>query len=492
MPSSMLDLLESSETLQAQLHVSMQKDGRSEQAIAATVKTEQDPGCGLAARTPTWFVTEVPRCPRISINGLQIALAHLADAQAKIHNRPRITAGHQAACTIQITDLRLGPAGGHTLGTALNGCVWVGQEASRECIAPAPNPHNYLSPTHSTLTILRCSRTSINVLRVALAYWAGAKPEIHNQLHIAADRQAELAIQIAGIPQHVRDALSGMDWLRSEFTPLPLINPRQTFLVSLVLASKFSLDKAFSNKTWAKLSGLEALEVIKCKHALGTTLNWHLWVGWEASRECVVPAPNPRDYPLPAHLTLTMLPPSVFARSQSGAWENPTLSSLRENASPTRSSSPLLTVFTQGSTPSLTLSETSSEVDVPQGYDEFSTWAPTPEMVSKPEEMLHGSPLGYPSATMGGPMRLALEPVVQTRLVLPPFRSFDRPVPRYGPSEMVTPQMDSNLGCVHMPPVCFERASNESPLAYTDFARPWEAMSGQAHWDFDQGGVVGI
>ncbi|KAG9092022.1 hypothetical protein FS749_016069 [Ceratobasidium sp. UAMH 11750] len=113
-------------------------------------------------------------------------------------------------------------------------------------------------------------------------------------------------------------------------------------------------------------------------------------------------------------------------------------------------------------------------------------------MVSEPEEMLHGSPLGYPSATMGGPMRVASEPVVQTRPVLPPFRSFDRPVLRRGPSEMVTPQTDSNLGCVHMPPVCFERASNESPLAYTDFARPWEAMSGQAHWDFDQGGVVGI
>ncbi|KAG8680624.1 alpha-tubulin [Ceratobasidium sp. 394] len=58
-------------------------------------------------------------------------------------------------------------------------------------------------PPARTLTwfvteVLCCSRTSINVLQVALAYLAGAKPEIHNQLRIAANRQAELAIQITG------------------------------------------------------------------------------------------------------------------------------------------------------------------------------------------------------------------------------------------------------------------------------------------------------
>ncbi|KAG9092915.1 hypothetical protein FS749_015346 [Ceratobasidium sp. UAMH 11750] len=49
-----------------------------------------------------------------------------------------------------------------------------------------------------------------------------------------------------------------MDWLGSEFMPSPLIDPRQTFLVS-----KFLLDKEFSNTAWAKLSGLEALQVVK-------------------------------------------------------------------------------------------------------------------------------------------------------------------------------------------------------------------------------------
>ncbi|KAG9078925.1 hypothetical protein FS749_009011 [Ceratobasidium sp. UAMH 11750] len=152
---------------------------------------------------------------------------------------------------------------------------------------------------------------------------------------------------------------------------------------------------------------------------------WRFRVGREASRKCVAPAPNPHNYPSPAHSTLTMSPPLVFARSRSGTWENPTLSSLRENASPTRSSSPLSTVSTQGSIPSLTLSVAGSEADTSQGYSDFNTWAPTPKMVSKPEEMLYGSQLEYPSTTMGGLMRIVSEPVVHTRPVLLPFCSFD-------------------------------------------------------------------
>jgi hypothetical protein len=54
-----------------------------------------------------------------------------------------------------------------------------------------------------------------------------------------------------GLPQHVRDVLPGMDWLGSEFTPSPLIDPHHTFLASLILVSKFLLDKVFSNKARA-------------------------------------------------------------------------------------------------------------------------------------------------------------------------------------------------------------------------------------------------
>ncbi|KAG9088081.1 hypothetical protein FS749_002444, partial [Ceratobasidium sp. UAMH 11750] len=57
-------------------------------------------------------------------------------------------------------------------------------------------------PPARTLTwfatrVLRRTRASINVLQLALAYLVGAKPGMDNQVRIAADRQAELAIQIA-------------------------------------------------------------------------------------------------------------------------------------------------------------------------------------------------------------------------------------------------------------------------------------------------------
>ncbi|KAG9113864.1 hypothetical protein FRC07_007718 [Ceratobasidium sp. 392] len=373
----------------------------------------------------------------------------------------------------------------------------LGEQAAKQLEQQVEEADPSREPPARTLTwfvteVLCRSCMSINVLQIVLAYLAGAKSEIHNQLRIAADRQAELAIQIAGIPQHVRDALPGMDWLGSEFTPSPLIDPRRTFLASLVLVSKFLLDKAFSNKAWAKLSGLKALEVGKCERALGTALNWRLWVGREATRESVAPTPGPSNYPSPAHSMITMSPPTTFVRSRSGAWENPTLASLHNNVSPARSISPMSTIFTQGSTPSLTMSGPGSELDALHGYDELSAWTTqTPELVSKPEETLHGSPLGYPSATRGNSMHIALEPIVHTRPVLPPFRLFDRPVLRRGPSDMVTPQTDSNMGCAHMLPVCYNRQSNEDPLAYTNFARPWERMSGQAHWDFEHGGVIG-
>jgi hypothetical protein len=62
-----------------------------------------------------------------------------------------------------------------------------------------------------------------------------------------------------GLPAHIREALPAMDWMGGDFTPSPLIDPRRTFLASLVLASKFLLDKAFSNKAWAKSVTMRSL-----------------------------------------------------------------------------------------------------------------------------------------------------------------------------------------------------------------------------------------
>ncbi|THU95413.1 hypothetical protein K435DRAFT_779079 [Dendrothele bispora CBS 962.96] len=61
--------------------------------------------------------------------------------------------------------------------------------------------------------------------------------------------------------------------------PSPLLCPRRAFLASLILASKFTQDKCYSNRAWAKLSGLPPREIGRCERALGDALDWRLWVG---------------------------------------------------------------------------------------------------------------------------------------------------------------------------------------------------------------------
>lgn len=61
--------------------------------------------------------------------------------------------------------------------------------------------------------------------------------------------------------------------------PSPLLCPRRAFLASLILASKFMQDRCFSNRAWAKLSGLPPREIGRCERALGEALEWRLWVG---------------------------------------------------------------------------------------------------------------------------------------------------------------------------------------------------------------------
>ncbi|KAG6828207.1 hypothetical protein H0H92_008780 [Tricholoma furcatifolium] len=65
--------------------------------------------------------------------------------------------------------------------------------------------------------------------------------------------------------------------------PSPLLCPRRAFLASLILASKFTQDKCYSNRAWAKLSGLPPREIGRCERALGEALEWRLWVGKQPS-----------------------------------------------------------------------------------------------------------------------------------------------------------------------------------------------------------------
>lgn len=85
--------------------------------------------------------------------------------------------------------------------------------------------------------------------------------------------------------------------------PSPLLCPRRSFLAALILASKFTQDKCYSNRAWAKLSGLSPREIGRCERALGDALDWRLWVG-KAAAPAVPPASKP--------ITRSQSDPSIF------------------------------------------------------------------------------------------------------------------------------------------------------------------------------------
>ncbi|KAB5588801.1 Cyclin protein [Ceratobasidium theobromae] len=105
--------------------------------------------------------------------------------------------------------------------------------------------------------LLRRSHTSAPVIRAALEYISRAAPEIQRVIEESDERSC------------ARDS--------------PLLDPRRVYLAAIILGSKFLLDRTYTNKTWASVSGLDALEVGRCERTLAEALQWRLWVGGPGS-----------------------------------------------------------------------------------------------------------------------------------------------------------------------------------------------------------------
>jgi len=180
-------------------------------------------------------------------------------------------------------------------------------------------PTNPLVPIRSFVhEVLRRSRTSGGVLQTALCYLEAIRPKIpqlvkqeqHGQhfdesaqeSRICRATDVELAecIAPASVMDTVRicddnsmpmmdppDPIVACSQSVPSCLPSPLLCPRRAFLACLILASKFTQDKCYSNRAWAKLSGLPAREISRCERALGEALDWRLWVGKRPS------APSP-------------------------------------------------------------------------------------------------------------------------------------------------------------------------------------------------------
>ncbi|KAF5351860.1 hypothetical protein D9756_007545 [Leucocoprinus leucothites] len=99
--------------------------------------------------------------------------------------------------------------------------------------------------------------------------------------------------------------------------PSPLLCPRRAFLASLILASKFTQDKCYSNRAWAKLSGLPAREISRSERALGEALDWRLWVGKTPVQSSLASGPSPTG------TTTTSNRPVVRSQSESNILSMP-------------------------------------------------------------------------------------------------------------------------------------------------------------------------
>lgn len=173
--------------------------------------------------------------------------------------------------------------------------------------------------------VLRRSRTSTSVLQIALCYVEAIRSKIPGLVHkhqvlIEGHSSSGYATDASAISTMSRCASPGPgDTVRvsdeDEFTggslsasafgsstlepsPSPLLCPRRTFLAALILASKFTQDKTYSNRAWAKLCGLPAREISRAEHALGEALDWRLWVGKKPVNSIHASPPPPTVRPV--------------------------------------------------------------------------------------------------------------------------------------------------------------------------------------------------
>ncbi|KAH7108432.1 hypothetical protein BKA62DRAFT_22394 [Auriculariales sp. MPI-PUGE-AT-0066] len=124
--------------------------------------------------------------------------------------------------------------------------------------------------------VLRRSRTNFVTLQTALCYLE----VVAAKLPTLVKEEAEQMLAHSQVQSQEVDDITAEP--EAPHMPSPLLCPRRTFLAALLLASKFLQDRSYSNKAWAKLTGLPAREVGRCERALFACLEWRLWVGKEA------------------------------------------------------------------------------------------------------------------------------------------------------------------------------------------------------------------
>ncbi|KAM0751994.1 hypothetical protein T439DRAFT_198722 [Meredithblackwellia eburnea MCA 4105] len=144
--------------------------------------------------------------------------------------------------------------------------------------------------------VLRRSRTSCSTLQVALYYLHKSRREIRAAIARCATeakekRDREDREGYPSPPLTPRESLEDLLGRRKDGSnssqedssdaagASPVLCGRRMFLSALITASKFLQDKNYSNRAWAKISGLSPREITKNERCFLGILGWECFVG---------------------------------------------------------------------------------------------------------------------------------------------------------------------------------------------------------------------
>ncbi|KAJ1306141.1 hypothetical protein OPQ81_010852 [Rhizoctonia solani] len=183
-----------------------------------------------------WFIERLLERTRPPRAVCQLAVAYLISASDAVQNELRAAAEARLrrAATHHHPPLAL-PHMGASITMMTPGSVLP------------PSPENQLPPPYSAEPPMPVFSTPIGM------------PPIHARLPLSTHTHPHLPLPATPVSA--------------------LLDPRRVLLAVMVLAHKFHLDKTWTNKAWAKVSGLEPREVGRCERTVAIALGHRLWPG---------------------------------------------------------------------------------------------------------------------------------------------------------------------------------------------------------------------
>ncbi|CAE6474341.1 unnamed protein product [Rhizoctonia solani] len=183
-----------------------------------------------------WFIERLLERTRPPRAVCQLAVAYLLSASDAVQNELRTAA-----------EARLRRAATHHHPPLALPHLSSTMNMMAPSSATPPSPENQLPPPYSAEPPIPVFSTPIGM------------PPIHLRLPLSTHTDPHLPLPLAPVSA--------------------LLDPRRVLLAVMVLAHKFHLDKTWTNKAWAKVSGLEPREVGRCERTLAIALGHRLWAG---------------------------------------------------------------------------------------------------------------------------------------------------------------------------------------------------------------------